>query len=244
MSMKEEMKEKTKLEFAKLKQMSWKDKIWYIFEYYKIHMLMIFLFGCLIYIIGSSIYRQTFNDVLYCAFINNYGYGDMNSEYFEDGFHEYGNFGKKDLVTIDSSMTLHYGSAAVDENGNPSLSSMTTSESDYASTMKLSAMVAAKSLDVVIIDSVTMEGFSSQGMVANLETILPADVFESLSDRIFYGTNAEGETIPCGVFMGGTDLETIGNIHVQDPVFTVIANTQNPENTVLFLQYLLGEAAN
>lgn len=241
MSLKAEMKEKTKLEFTKLKQMSWKDKIWYIFEYYKIHMLMIFLFGCLIYLIASTIYRQTFNDVLYCAFVNNYGYGDMNTEYFEESFHEYGNFGKKDLVTTDSSMTLNYGNRNSGDEDSISLSSMTTSESDYASTMKISAMVAAKSLDVVIMDSATMEGFSSQGMVADIESILPADLYASLSDRIFYGTKEDGTKFPCGIQMSGTNLETIGNIHIQDPVFSIIANTQNPENTVLFLRYLLGK---
>lgn len=260
------LKEKTKLEFQKLKQMSWKDKIWYIVEYYKYHMLILIMFGCLIYIIASSIYRQTFNDVLYCAMVNNYGYGDMNTEYFEDGFHEYGGFGEKDLVTIDSSMTIQYQTvdldaeleAALSENGSESETSLDegtelaesstssytnsmNSETEYASMMKLSAMITAKALDVVIMDSVNMETFSSQGMTANLQNVLPEDLLTSLSDRIVYGTLEDGTEYPCGIRMEETNAVTIGNIHIQDPVFSIVANTQNPENAVLFLRYLLGE---
>ncbi|MDO4295731.1 MAG: hypothetical protein Q4D90_06185 [bacterium] len=246
--------------------MSWKDKIWYIVEYYKYHMLILIMLGCFVYLVASSIYRQTFTDVLYCAMVNNYGYADMNSEYFEDGFHEYGGFGEKDLVTIDSSMTIQYQTrdlsaeleAALSESGSESETSSDegtelaesstssyrnsmSSETEYASMMKLSAMITAKALDVVIMDAVNMQTFASQGMSANLQTVLPEDLLDSLSDRIVYGSLEDGSEYPCGIRMEGTNAVTIGNLHIEDPVFSIVANTQNPDNAVLFLRYLLGE---
>ena len=44
MSLKETLKNEAREEQAKLKKMSFRDKLWYIWEYYKIHMLI----GCVI----------------------------------------------------------------------------------------------------------------------------------------------------------------------------------------------------
>lgn len=242
MELKTHFKKTLHSELAKLKEMSWKDRIWYIFEYYKVHMFLIVVAGCLIYLIATSLYRQTFTDVLYCAIVNNYGYDSLNTEYLEDGFHEYGGFGEKDIVTMDASMTINYGNRPQEgeENQLNNFFAAGSAEADYASAMKLSALVTSKSLDVVIMDAISMEVFATQGMAADIQTILPEDLYASLSDQIVYGTREDGSTYPCGIRMEGSNLESMGNVHMDDPVFSIIANTPNPDNSVLFLKYLLG----
>lgn len=239
------IKEKFKTEMAKLKPMSWKQRFEYIIEYYKIHMLFIAVFGLIFYVFCFSLYRQTFDDALYCAMVNNYGYNELNYEYFEDGFHEYGNFGPKDLVTIDTSMNMNYANHPAVLEADPLDQhfdvTMMSNQSDYASTMKLTALVSSKGLDVIIMDSTNMEEFSTQGMVSNIEDVLPADLYASLSDRIVYGTTEEGVEFPCGILLTGTNAQTIGKMTIQDPVFSIIANTERTENCILFLEYLLGK---
>lgn len=54
-----DLKKNLNSELEKLKHMSVKDKIWYILEYYKFHMIAIILFISMLWVIGSSIYRQS-----------------------------------------------------------------------------------------------------------------------------------------------------------------------------------------
>ena len=37
------LKQEAKSEKEKLKYMSWKDRIWYVWEYYKFHMLLVLI---------------------------------------------------------------------------------------------------------------------------------------------------------------------------------------------------------
>ncbi|HIT41942.1 MAG TPA: hypothetical protein IAB60_07605, partial [Candidatus Caccovicinus merdipullorum] len=65
MSLKDTIKKNGKEEGQKLKNMSWKDRFWYIWEYYKVHFLGLIIFCLVIYLIGTILYNQTFEDRLY-----------------------------------------------------------------------------------------------------------------------------------------------------------------------------------
>ena len=71
-------KEKASIEKEKLKQMSARDKIWYIWEYYKFHLAALAVVICLISVIGNALYRQSFTTRLSIAVINDRS-GDTSS---------------------------------------------------------------------------------------------------------------------------------------------------------------------
>lgn len=54
------LRQEAQEEKEKLKHMSWKDRIWYIWEYYKFHMLLAFIAMVILWVIGTSLYRQSF----------------------------------------------------------------------------------------------------------------------------------------------------------------------------------------
>ena len=68
------IREEAENERQKLKNMSWKDRAWYVWEYYKFHLLAVILVIGVLSTIGTMIYRQTFNTRLSVAIIN-YRYG-------------------------------------------------------------------------------------------------------------------------------------------------------------------------
>ena len=71
-----ELKKDIKSELEKIKQMSGKDRIWYIYEYYKFHIVAVILAFTLLWVVGSSLYRQTFTTRLTFAIVNDRSGGD------------------------------------------------------------------------------------------------------------------------------------------------------------------------
>ena len=70
MSIKNYLKEKAGRERQKLSQMSGKDKVWYIWEYYKLPIIAtviaIFFIGSII----SAVYNNRFDNALYLSLIH------------------------------------------------------------------------------------------------------------------------------------------------------------------------------
>ena len=59
-----------KTELEKLKQMSIEDRLWYIWEYYKLQIFAFFLVIFLLYEAGTCIYRNLQDTMLYCVTVN------------------------------------------------------------------------------------------------------------------------------------------------------------------------------
>ena len=82
--------------------MSGKDRIWYIYEYYKFHIVAVILAFTLLWVVGSSLYRQTFTTRLTFAIVNDRSGGESSMDEFENSLKEALGFGKKDLIEINS----------------------------------------------------------------------------------------------------------------------------------------------
>ena len=73
------IREEAENERQKLKNMSWKDRAWYVWEYYKFHLLAVILVIGVLSTIGTMIYRQTFTTRLSVAIINDRSAGASSS---------------------------------------------------------------------------------------------------------------------------------------------------------------------
>ena len=102
-----DLKKNLNSELEKLKHMSVKDKIWYILEYYKFHMIAIILFISMLWVIGSSIYRQSFTTRLTLAIVNDYSGGNSSIEPLENSLKDALGCGKKDLIEINSGLFIN-----------------------------------------------------------------------------------------------------------------------------------------
>ena len=124
-------KEKFQKEVRKIKAMSWPDRFAHIWAYYKPHMVVAAMIIGVCCLIGNIIYRSRFDTVLSIAILN-CGAGDTEGmaedfkDYMqdEDPYHE---------IEIDSSLYF-----TGDDNA------------DYTSVMKLTTLIGASSLDVIL----------------------------------------------------------------------------------------------
>ncbi len=224
-----ELKKTFKNELKKLKKMSTKDKLWYILEYYKFHIIAILLFLSVLWVIGSSIYRQTFTTRLIFAIVNDYSGGNSSMDPLESGLKEALGCGKKDLIEINSNLFIK-----TDESQ--------SSEYNYASMAKVAALAAGKDLDIMIADAKTLEYYGSQNAFADLKELLPKDLVElaEKEDLFLYINNENGQPVPAALSLSSTDFASMTGAVIQEPYLAVIVSSQHTEDTIQAICWLFG----
>lgn len=205
-------KEKRHLEWEKIKGMSWKARIAHIWEYYKPHMavgLGIILLCC---IIGQIIYRSQYETILSVAMLNS-PMGDSEGmaadfkKYLKDTdkFHE---------VMVDSSMI--FGGDG---------------QSDYTSAMKLTTLIGAQELDVMVAPEDQFKHYTELESFYSMEEILTEEEMEMYGDAVTeYGIRIENRE----------KLQEFQMTVGEDIYLAVFINAENVENAKSFIKYIYG----
>ena len=219
------LRQEAQEEKEKLKHMSWKDRIWYIWEYYKFHMLLILIALVILWIIGSSLYRQSFTTRLSMAVINDHSGGNSSTVPLMEGLREALDCGKKDLIEINEGLF-------VDTNEE------TMSQYSYASMAKIAALVSGGMLDIMITDEATIRHYENLDAYMDLSGLLPDTLYSQLEDQFLYVTTKEGKKIPAAVSLEDSSLKDDTGIVMDPPYLAVIANTQHKEDSLEAISYL------
>ncbi len=223
MSLKEQFKQEVQTERRKLKDMSFQDKLWYIWEYYKFHMGGVIIAIMLLYVVGTSIYNSTIHPGLYCAIINNYSNQELDVSLLEEDFHAYMNFGKKEPVYVES-MFITYGDNAT--------------EYSYASMAKISALVASRDLDVLIADKENIDHYASMDGLSDLKQVLPEDILQVVEDRLIYSTSSTGESVAVSIDIAGTPFALAMHLSDNASNLTLLDNSTHRDNGIALIRYI------
>lgn len=209
-------------EKEKLKIMSGKDKVWYIWEYYKFPIFGTILGIILIWTIASSVYRSGFETVLHCMYLNNLQ-EELNTAPLDEDFAAYLNLGKKQMITTESSY-ITYGD--------------NITEFTYASMAKISALIAAKDLDIMICDRENFEHFAAMDGGLDLEEFLPAELLARVSDRLVYMSNEERQYHAYGIDLSGTEFAAQSNLTQDPPILLIVSNSVRTKTVFALLDYI------
>ena len=97
-----------KTELEKLKQMSIEDRLWYIWEYYKLQIFAFFLVIFLLYEAGTCIYRNLQDTMLYCVTVNETSLLSSDFSIVQKEFEEKNGFDKtwKENTIFDCSLSV------------------------------------------------------------------------------------------------------------------------------------------
>lgn len=223
MSAKEQLKEEINIEKEKLKNMSFRDKLWYIGEYYKFHIFGLLIVIGIISMIGFSIYQGTYDTALYCMYINNHSEQELNTDILTIDFHDYMGFNEKQVINTES-VFISYGDDAT--------------EFSYASMAKISALVASKELDIMISDEANFNHYASLGGFSDLEAELPADVLELVADRLVYAADESGIKRAYGISLDDTQFAADSNLAMKPALFGIVSNSMHRENNIQLLRYI------
>lgn len=210
-------------EWEKLKQMNRGDRVWYIWAYYKFHIFAIIAVLFLLYVVGSSVYRSTFETALHCIYVNSRSESDISFAPLEDDFSAWLGLGKKDVITTES-IFISFGSDATDFS--------------YANMAKISALVAARDLDVLICDQESLDHYADLSGFMDLEQSLPADMLDLVRDRLYFCPGPDGVSHAYAIDLTGTDFVSRSRLAQTPPLLGIVASSERTETAVALIRYI------
>lgn len=240
------LKQKASPELEKLKTLHGPQKIRYIWDYYKLPIVVLCI---LLYILGYSLYGHFTHKetILYTALVN-VSASDSLTEQLSTGFLD-----SLDQDTSKITMQLYTGLYLTDDETNP------YHEYTYASRMKILASIDGKQLDVVLMNKEAFDAFSQNGYLCDLEELLSSedvDLYNRLKPHLVTNTvilednstdlqldpsityQAVTEEHPFGLDLSQTSM--ISDAGFSDIVYLgIIANSPRTEEAIDYVRYLL-----
>lgn len=210
-------------ELEKLKAMSWRDRAWYIWAYYKVHMGLVVVALLIFQVVATSIYQSTFTTALYCIVINSQSEEEIDFSPLQEDFAGYLGLGKKDRITAESNY-ITYGDNA--------------SELSYATLAKISALVFSQDLDLMIGDTDTIHHFAGLNGYVDLEKDLSPDLLALVQDRLFYAADENGTPYACAVDISGTAFAADTHLGQAPPLLGIITNSARRDHTDALIRYI------
>lgn len=223
------IKESTKQERQKIRELpGLGKKIEYIWEYYRYWILGIIIAIAFCCSMGSSIYNNLkYTQIFYCAIFNN-PLPDALTASMETGFSDYYGLDPE-------SETMHFDSTYLLTDDDP--------QTTYMTVQKIGAMIASKTVDVMIGDEFTMAQYAADGYYYDLKEILPPETYEALSKYMVEFTYTEDDvsvTAPYMIDLTQSELVKNGTIYVEEPLVGIVINSEHPLVAVEFIEYIFG----
>ena len=230
----------------KLKNLHGLKKVQYIWDYYKLPMVVLCIF---LYIIAYSLYRHFAHKetVLYTALVNVSASESLTAQLSTDFL----DYLEKD--TSQNTMQLYTGLYLTDDETNP------YHEYTYASRMKILAAIDGEQLDVVLMNKEAFDAFSQNGylcdlleLLSDIDTVLLNEwkpylvtntiILEDNSVDLQFDPSipyqAVTEEHPVGLDMSQSGL--IGEAMFDDTVYLgIIANSPRKETAIDYIKYLM-----
>ncbi len=240
-----------KREGAKLKDLHGKDKVKYIFAYYYQWMVVAAAVIFIIYVGCFIAYRKSFNTRLNVIIFD--AEKSNAAEYLEEVVPDYFEFGKKDKLSVDASMSLNKSFNGTYNESNAEIITETANESESAQDetgstedsidmvvkMKVTSMGLSKAIDIVIGDEKCFTGFACEsGLVLDVTEYLPDDIYELVEDDLIYGINSDGEEKAVAIKVPEEFAEKLGLPY--EPYVSIGSSTNNEQDSVNFIRMIYG----
>lgn len=209
------------------KELTFSEKLSYIWDYYKYHMLTVVIAAIVIASFVNAYHRNNYDILCSIAVIDGkISEYDINSDAITTGFTEYlGIDGTSERVQIDY---------------NYSLKAQALDQDVYISEQKLYTLASTKSLDGYMSTLPYIQYFSTDEQVffEDLTEILTADELDKIGEEnIIYYTKKDGTNVPIAVNMTNTKIKTETDLSLETVCYGVVVTAPNRENAISFIRY-------
>jgi len=213
---------KQKTEREKLRELPFKKKLEYLWEYYRLHALGIAIGIALIVYAIYEIVSPDMETVFYAAWINN----TINEDVINEVQTEFANHleinPETEQVTFNTSFYL---------NGSPDFA--------VASSMSLAAFISAKEVDIIIAPESEFQTYAYNGTLEKLSDELPTDLYSALTDHFYISNQSEdSEYSVYGIYLTDTELFKNHAVNTDPYILGIVVNGQHKGNAIQFLRYL------
>jgi len=157
-------------EYGKLKQMNIRQKIGYIWDYYKSYLFLLMLAALVVFFIADALHQRS-REIVLQGFFSNDDYNLFDARTISENFGKYLNLNAKQRVVFDDSLYVELDSS---------------SEYVVASQGKISGYIAAKELDFIVTTPELVQHYSTHIPLMDLEAFIPNDLLNSISEYLYY----------------------------------------------------------
>jgi hypothetical protein len=209
-------------EKEKLSDMTFRNKLAYLWMYYRIQafatIVAVALAGYIVYTIVTPDIKTQF----YAAIINN----TIHTETLDQLTIDFSNYLQIDpkIEKVDINSGFYFNA-----------------DGEYAMNMRqaLTTYVSAQEIDVIIAPESEFKNFAYYGYFNKLSDQLPTDVYSDLTDYFYMSDQEDSpERNVYGIYLTESDLFK-KNANNKDPyILGIVANSKHPDNTVDFIKYL------
>ncbi|MBE5948955.1 MAG: hypothetical protein E7261_08005 [Lachnospiraceae bacterium] len=221
-----------KTEGEKLKEMTFGEKLKYIWAYYKVHIIITVGFIVLAVSLGKVVYRNIkYDSIFHCAMVNNM-LSSAQEEYIIKEFGNYINIDKEhETLTFDSGYMFMWDNSSF-------------SDTNYTSRMKVASALAARVIDIFVADKTYIISAAPEGQLYDLKTILPENIYTAVEDKLFYTAGEDGVERAYAVDLSSSKYTYIndpekGILYPEPPYYGIVINTEHLETSIEFLKFIL-----
>ncbi len=215
---------KKQTEKEKLREMKLKDKIDYIWEYYRLPIILVVVALALAAYFIYGLLHPAASTQFYAAMINNSIDNEVLNEYSTEFSERLKLDPKKEIIELNTNYVFQ-----------------DDTQNQYSMSMKeaLITYVSAKEIDVIIAPESQFNAYSYNGFFSKLSDKLPTDVYSSLTDQFYMsGTEDDAEKNAYGIYLTNTKLYK-NNADNTDPyILGIVGNSQHEENVIEFIRFL------
>lgn len=209
------------------KDLTFKEKRTYIWDYYKLWIISGFLFIIIAANAIPAIIENHKDVALYAVFINTQ-IKDQESTHIMDDYIKAQNIDMDNKrIVLDTSLIINRNRA---------------DNFSMQSNQKLLALYSADEPDVVVMDDENFQFYASNNCFKSLKDVLPEDLFEKYRPYMLKCDSVTNEQpVYYGISVRTSKVLADEKAYIVDPIFTISASVNEPENAVKFLEYLMDE---
>lgn len=210
-------------EREKLKKMNRKDQLWYIWSYYKFHILGALLAAIVLSNAGIAIYRSSFETVLHVICLNSRSEAELNTAPLDRDFATHLGLERKESIMVEESF-ISFGDAST--------------EFSYATMAKITALASAQDLDILIGDTEATDHYASLNTFLNLETGLSEASLALVKDHLYYAADENGLKYACAIDLSGTEFAGESHLAQDKPLLGILVNSRHIDTADALIQYI------
>ncbi|MBR0149229.1 MAG: hypothetical protein IJM23_08560 [Lachnospiraceae bacterium] len=227
----ETLEEEVKLQHEKLKGMTLKEKLSYLFFYYKWHALAaIGIIAFVIYMIVAILSRK--DEAFYCVFMN-VDHSFVETTGMSADFESYAGINSRKYKTV-------FDTTIYTQNNNPMFE-----EDAYDSSVRLNALFMSAQVDVLCSSGKILDDYAVQDILVNLHDFFSEEELHELEehDLIYYSTGSDGREYPAAVRINDSAVFNDVGIYDETTVVyaSVVSNAPHREYFNTFISYLYPE---
>lgn len=216
-------RDSVKKELKKLSKMTWKERIGYVWDYYKAQMAL--LIGLILLIhIGVTIFQNMQIEEVLQAYLVNCNAMEVDAKEMSAEFADYvGGLDKHQVATVNTTL-IEEGKDAPQ------------SQSSMAEQMKLTTLIGAQAIDVVVLDELAYETYLEDGFLMDLSGLLTPEQKEQWQERLEEDVGG----VCYAVEVTDSPVLASQNAYFGGKIYAaVMANSVNTDMSIAFVDYLL-----